>query len=224
MPALFSLPFAQLSTVPRSSFALAVQKLPSSPILEKLAFEQPWLSMVVFVAMGLVAKWFFSRQNQPRRGYLALGACLAFAAANFLLSMLVTTTRERLATLTRQTINQVVTGDAASLGPMLRSDLVVLPFGLNRDRVLEQVAVSMRGQYAVKDPSILELLVVQDSADAARSQFHLRVTPTQQMYGVPAASWWMLTWQRDPATGNWLISRIECQQIDGVSNIDGIRP
>ncbi|MBC7772821.1 MAG: hypothetical protein H7210_10030 [Pyrinomonadaceae bacterium] len=224
MPALIFSPIAHISTPPATVLTIAVQKLSAPPIIEKMAFEQPWLSMACLVAAGAAAMWFFSRTSQSRRGLLALGICLVLAAANFLASMLVTTTREEVGALTRQVITHVTAGDATSLAPMLRSDLVVYPFGMSRDRVLDLVSTSMRGQYAVKDSSVRELIAAQDSTVAVRSQFHLRATPTQAGYGFPVSSWWMLTWQRDTATGGWLISRIECQQIDGVTNVENIRP
>jgi len=180
--------------------------------------------MLVLTTIGAASLWYLARHGRRRLGYLLLGTCLTLAAANYLLAALVTTTRERIASLTRETIRHVIAGDPASLGPLLRSDVVVYPFGITHDRLLDLVATSMRGIYAVKDVSILELVAVEDSPSAARSQVHLRVTPSQQIYAFPTASWWMLTWQRDRETGSWLISRIECQEIEGVGNLETIRP
>lgn len=223
MPALFTRAVAQLSTVPDPARSLGLQKLTGTPMLEKLVFEQPWLSMLALVAAGLIAMWALSRQNQGRRGQAILAACVVLAGANYLVSVLVTTTRERISSLTREAIRHVIAGDAQSLDPLLRSDMVVHPFGITRDRVLQEVSVSMRGRYAVKSHSVLEMRTTQDSETAVRSQFHLRATPSQQLYELPVGSWWVLTWQKD-ATGTWLISRIECQQVDGVGNVENIRP
>ncbi|MGE4198891.1 MAG: hypothetical protein AB7G11_17420, partial [Phycisphaerales bacterium] len=137
----------------------------------------------------------------------------------------VTTPGERCMRLTRAAIRHVLAPDAAALSPLLRADLVVRPFSLSKDAVLSAVATHMAGDYAVQSSSILSLRAVQDSADAVRTQVHLRATPRSALYNVPTGSWWILTWQRDPVGESpWVVTQIECQHIDGVSNPASVRP
>lgn len=193
-------------------------------MVERVLFEQPWALMFVLVAAGVVGALACVRQGRRKLAPLVLIAGLGLAAVNFGVATAVTTSRERCVELTRETVKAVIAADATALAPLLRSDLVVRPFGLSRDGVLAAVVRYMKGEYAVKSSSIQSLSATQDSADAVRTQLHIRVTPENSMYGYPPGSWWILTWQRSPGTDNWLLTQIECQQIDGVNDLSGVRP
>mgnify|MGYP000691397208 CR=1 FL=1 len=102
-----------------------VQKLPSVPMLDRLLFEQPWLSIIVILAGGIAAWYFLSRAGQRRQGAYILGVALLLAGLNMLVATGVTTERERASALTRTAIQLVATGDDAGLAPLLRTDMIV---------------------------------------------------------------------------------------------------
>jgi hypothetical protein len=80
------------------------------------------------------------------------------------------------------------------------------------------------GEYAVKDHSIAFARAVVDSPTIARSQLRVRVTPASAVYSSVIGSWWILHWAREGPAGEWRITALECQSIDGIGDPQGIRP
>lgn len=214
---------AQLWPLAGRVLAADVPRLPGSPLLDRFVFEEPWISSAMLIALG-VAAWYALRNHERRAWRVpALLIGLSLAVVNIAVALIVTTPRERCIELTRNAVEYVVMGDAASLGPMLRSDLVVRPLGYSRDRVLDRASTVMRGEYAVKDHQMSDLSATQDSENAIRTQVRVRATPTNGLYAYPIGSWWILTWQKAAGTSDtWVITQIECQQIDGVSDVGSL--
>ncbi len=203
-----------------------VVRIPPAPLLERYLYEQPWSLMAVCIIAAVAAAYVFTQKRRARFAITAILVGLCLAGLNWLSATFVTTVRERCRELTKRVVAYTLAGDSASLSPLLRSDVIVRPFALSRERLLDAVSTRMRSTYAVNDSSILSLAATIDSPGAVRTQIHLRVTPQESLYAVPTGSWWILTWQRhEPGGPNaWLLTQIECQQIDGVGNPSTINP
>lgn len=217
----FSALLAQGGTNPD---AASVPTLPTPPWIEATLFESPWTGMVVLVAAGAVAFWWFNRLQQGRTGAIVLAGAIAAAVGLFLTARFVTTEREELADRTETLVGRVAKADVDGISRMLAPDVRVTIFGRDRGFTAQSIGRwvenSMRpgAMYGVKDYSVGSLTATIDGANVARTQCRVRVT--SETYGIPIGSWWRLTWRKDSAqggSGDWLVTQIEAMQIDAVA-------
>lgn len=208
--------------------AAPVSMLPAAPFFERWLLESPWLLMGVLVVLGVLGFLALSRQgrSRPAAGALILG--LVLAAMAFSISALVTTPRETLQGLTRDTIAAAATADTRRLGDLLEPQArAILPsplpsVGGGRDALLDAVRQYPGGEYPIREHSVSAVQAVIDGPNTARTQVRVwaRLNKEQAFYDAPIGSWWRLSWRRDPGSGPgqwgpWRITTIEMLQLDG---------
>lgn len=190
-------------------------------------FDNPWplAGLLVAVAVGLV--WWFNRQGKAKEGVRWAALCGALAAAAVLTGRLVTTQREVLMAQTRQLISVTAKADLVVLEPLLAREIVLTLPGnsaaFSRGQILDLVRKYPGGQYPVESVSIDSVQAVLDGPSIANAQVHVRTSaPEATLYDFPVGSWWKIGWRRDG--DRWVVSSLQCLQIDGVSPGTSVSP
>lgn len=183
-------------------------------------FDNPWplAGLLIVAAIGLV--WWFNREAKASQGVRWAGLCIALATAVMLTANLVTTQREIVIRQTRQLITVTAKADLAALEPLLGREIALsLPGNsaqFSRGQILDLVRKYPGGQYPVESVSINSIQAVLDGGSIANTQVHVRTrAPEATMYDFPVGSWWKIGWRRDG--DRWVVSSLQCLQIDGVS-------
>jgi len=166
--------------------------------LSVLLFEQPWIFMVVALAAGLIASWWFKQRGNAGKGLAILAASAAFAGLLFLVAKLVVTDRERVALgmreLLRTTAKVDATGLAALLDPQAKLYYFKSPAGLDREGIIGAVRSDLGQTYRIKDWGIQELQIAPLSEGTMATRMRVRVTP--EAWNFPHVSWWSVEWKK----------------------------
>lgn len=198
--------------------------LPSSKGYERWILENPLPLTALFVLAGLLM-WFVMRgKGRAKEGAWIAAAFLVLGAIVMGTGMLVQTEREVLTARSHVLVDAVATVNVAKVSGMLAGDVVVAPFGFGKDMILRRLESDLGGMYAIKEHRVLEAVAAIDGPNSARTQVHVRATPDEGLYNAPVGSWWMLHWRKDGKTGEWMVTQLELQQMDGVGSVDSIRP
>jgi len=171
----------------------------SEPLdLGVLLFEQPWIFMVLVLAAGLIASWWFNRRGSAGKGVAILAGSAAFAGLLFLAAKLVVTDRERVALGMRELLRSTATvntvGLTKLLDPQARLYYFKSPAGLDRDGIVSAVKSDLGQMYRIKDWGIQELQIAPLSEGTMASQMRVRVTP--EAWNFPHVSWWSVEWKK----------------------------
>lgn len=196
-----------------------VPPLPKPPALESLLLESPTLLIVALAAVALAAFFGFRAQGQSSRGSLIAGIALVLAGALFLLSRMVTTPREKMATQTRELVRAAAEVDIPALNELMVPDarLITGRFrviagmdGASREQIIAGVEERIGGRYRVDEWAVLKLQATQDGPAVGRTQTQVRVNA-----GGLNFSWWKIDW-RLQEDGQWRVVGIEPLFISGV--------
>jgi len=173
-----------------------------------LLFEQPWIFMVLALAAGLVASWWFKRRGSAGKGLAILAGSAAFAGLLFLAAKLVVTDRERVAVGMRELLRTTATVDTDGLtkllDPQARLYYFKSPAGLDRDGIIGAVKSDLGQMYRIKDWGIQELQIAPLSEGTMTTQMRVRVTP--EAWNFPHVSWWSVEWRK--TGGEWRVINI----------------
>ncbi len=177
--------------------------------LSVLLFEQPWIFMVLALAAGLVASWWFKRRGSAGKGLALLAGSAAFAGLLFLAAKLVVTDRERVSVGMRELLRTTATVDTDGLtkllDPQARLYYFKSPAGLDRDGIIGAVKSDLGQMYRIKDWGIQELQIAPLSEGTMTTQMRVRVTP--EAWNFPHVSWWSVEWKK---TGDeWRVIKIQ---------------
>lgn len=195
-----------------------VPQLPIAPLLERTLFESPWLAAAGLLIVGLVAAWLLAQQGRRRPALIAAILGPVLAALVVLTATLVTTTRERLISDTRELIAATAAADITRLESMLAPDVALRVFWVNRAHpraeLLDLVRQYPGGQTPVKSWTINQSAASIDGPNAARTQVHITTrSPSATLYDIPMGSWWRIEWRQSPDQ-TWSVRGIECLQGD----------
>lgn len=190
-------------------------------------FDNPWplAGLLIVAAIGLV--WWFNREGKARQGVRWAGLCLMLAAAVTLTGNLVTTQREILGGQTRLLISVASKADTVALESLLGREIVLTVPGnsanFSRGQILDLVRKYPGGQYPVESVSVDRVQTVLEGRSVATTQVQVRTrAPEATMYDFPVGSWWKIGWRRDG--DRWVVSSLQCLQIDGVSPGTSVSP
>lgn len=197
------------------------EPIPDPPLLANLLFEAPLGPVCVALAVGAVGWFLLSRAGRGRAALFVAGAAVGIAGLVLALAAGVTTDREAAAARTRELVAAVAKADVPAVESMLGDRVTVRFFGTpvpwDRDGVIERVRKYLGGTYRVKEgETTIRALRAAGGKEALPILTQCRVTVVPELTGFPASSWWKLSWRRD-ASGRWLVSEIDVQQIDGLA-------
>jgi len=208
--------------------APAVSNLPVAPLLERWWLESPWMLMGALGLLGVVGFLALSRRGRSREAAGAVILGLVLAAMVFSVAAMLTTPREGLQRLTRETIAAAAAADTGRLAEVLDAQARVMVLsgapavGGGREAILDAVREYPGSRYPIREHSMSAVQAVVDGPNTARTQVRVwvRLNKEQAFYDVPIGSWWRLSWRRDPlggagAWGPWRITSIEMLQLDG---------
>lgn len=190
--------------------------LPRGPLAERLLFESPLLPVAILIAAGLAGYVFFNSRAQFRRGITI--ACVAgiLALGIWITSTLVETTREKLASITREVVDATARADAPRLSTWLHPECeLIYPVGRNevsREQLLSMVTEEVGRRVGVKDHDVVRVQAYNDNERFARVQVKVWVMTDG---AGPNTSWWKLEFEASPE-GQWLVRRIEPIAISGM--------
>lgn len=211
LPAVSGVMTLQIASVANAQGPLnkgpAVPPLPSSPVVARYLFENPWPLVVVLVVACIGVLVAMNQRGRAKQG-VAIAAGLALAAAGvWLTAKLVVTPREGLRKQTYRLIDAVIRVDAARAGQILEPEAVAyfreMPTGT---AIMPWISTNLSGQYRVREWAVLEEQATIDGPNAARTQFHVRVTAED--YGLPYLGWVRFNWRKD-ASGAWRVKSVE---------------
>ncbi len=226
-----------LAQVPASSNASAPAPLNAPPFLAHYFFENPIPAAAIGLALAAGCGWWvLTGRAKGNRwlGWVAIAVAMA-SLGIFFASRAITTERERLITMTREVIAHAVRADTVELQPMLASEVTFTLLGnespFNRAQLLALVA-KYPGQVTPIDwHKTSNLQAALQGGTFATTQVHVRVGSKETtMYDVPVGSWWRLTWRRSGSNtassemGAWVVTSLECLQIDGVPAGTNVQP
>lgn len=205
--------------------ATAPAPLPKGSLLDRLLFDQPWGTVALLAALGLIAFLAMRQQGKSRQGMAIAGAAGTLALGAVVTSMLVTTARERVRGLTRELVHATASVDSPTLVRLLAPDARVsdprraLPFPFpsvaGRDALLDHIAQRMGGggEWKLKDWSIARVEATLDGPQIARTHARIRVTPeagAAMGFNFSTTSWWRIDWRRStPNASDWQAFAIE---------------
>ncbi|MEO1128745.1 MAG: hypothetical protein AAFX05_03440 [Planctomycetota bacterium] len=189
-----------------------VEDLPSGPTHEVLLFEQPTLTAIGLVVLGLVAAMVLQRMGKGRVGAALIPVSLLLAVGVVFLARSVETTREMLTNRTEQFVERFVAGDVQGVERML-SERVVLASGgadVGQDRAW-LVRVAAGAEQEVLSASFRSRGAILDDDAHGRTRF--TVATEHGEFSGEVTSSWEFSW-RQFADG-WRIVRFECLSIRG---------
>ncbi len=194
--------------------------LPAAPLLDRLLFENPWPLSIALVVLGVGAYLVLNSRGKPGKGGVFALIGLLLAAAVWVASSMVVTTRERLELLTKELVAAVATADTTQLDRLLAPDIRLYAFfatdGIGKDLILDRVRrdFGASGPYRVKEHAVLENDATLDGPRVGRVQVKVRVT--SENFGFPNLSWWKIDYREEG--GQWRVTGIEPISIGGLSN------
>lgn len=195
----------------------ALPPLPEAPLLERVFLEEPWPALLLVGLAGAIGVAVFWRRGRGGPALLAGAGAAVLGLGIWVLAAAVTTLRERLAEQTRALVAATATGDSATVRALLleSASLGVLGTRGNFDkaRILRLVETDLQGPWRVVSHRVVSTQATLDGPSAGRTRVRVRVEP--EATRVPVGSWWLLEWRMD-AAGEWRVSSIRCEQIDGV--------
>lgn len=198
--------------------------LPDSPWFQHHFLEHSGWPASIIVLLGLSLFLILSQGERRALGVKIAGALLAMGVLVWGIGRLVETPAEALATRTHTLVGLIAKANTTAASPMLDDAVVIKAqtFATSSDKAstLERVQVLLGTLYPIKDWAILETQSHIDDPTRARTRVLVR---SESDVGIGINfSWWLLTWQRG-AGGEWRVTRVEGEAIQGLFNADGSR-
>jgi len=187
-----------------------------------MLFESPWYGATLLLLLAAVAYVVLNRRGKFLAGLLAALAVAIAAAGLIVLASVIETPRERMRAMAAQLVGAVATADVDTLDGLLSDDARLVyflsPAGMGKSEILGLVEQRFRGEYRVKEWSVLENQATMDGPEVGRVQIKVRVIA--QDWNVPNVSWWKIDLRRDKQTQNFKITGIRSIAIAGVSEVN----
>lgn len=208
---------AMVATGLPASIGGRVAPLPAAPALEVALFESPLAVVFALVVLSLAA--FFVLRSRGGAAFVGAGVGLALAAGVFVVSVIVTTPRERMSSGTRELVRAAVEVDAGALRELLAPDarLVSGKFrsvagmdSVGREQIISGVEDVVGQRYGVEKWAVLKVQATRDGPNVGRTQVQVRVEA-----GGMSFSWWKIDWRLED-DGVWRVVGIEPLFISGV--------
>ncbi|MCA9310914.1 MAG: hypothetical protein KDA21_06890 [Phycisphaerales bacterium] len=179
--------------------------LPAPPFLERWFLEQPLVTGIILLAVGVILARVLYMREQGRAAAVSCAICAVLAVGTYITGTLVETQRETLERRTREFIETIKTSDEARARDYLAQSVSVSSGGtsfdrLDRDWMLSMVDVVM-AQVEVTSSSF-HVRGAEVQGDVGRTQYAARVV--SRRYGGPHPTTWELQWQRE-RDGVWRI-------------------
>lgn len=194
----------------------AVRPLAATPAIERILFEEPLPLILGFCVAGVAGFIWFNQRAKLRQAIAAIVIGLAFAAAGWLASRIVTTPREAIRSAAATLVEATATGDGATLRGLVdpgvtvqsgnRDVPITLTQGVDAVVMLVNSTLGPSGRYPVQSAEIMENQATLDGPEVARSQVRVRVVQRSGS-GFHTFAWVRVDWRRD---GNsWKARTIE---------------
>lgn len=196
--------------------------LPAPPLLERLAFEQPWPVTLALLAAGLGAYLVLNARGRPGRGGAIAGLLAILAGAHVITAVLIRTARERMIDVASRLVDRVATGDADGVALILLDDArleATRYFAqLDRDQILARVSAQFGtgGGYQAHEHDIVEITASRDGSGVGRVLLKVRVVPEASR--VPVFSWWQLD-TRAEQPDQWRVRGITLISVSGAGSM-----
>jgi hypothetical protein len=208
------LTLAQLAPPGSRNPLASVERLPGTPLPDRWLYETPWTPAVLLAVAGMIAALLLARAARPRAGALAVTLALTLAAGLVALAHSVKTPRELLIDRTRALVAAVLGADAnrlqRELSPTFTLTLLGRQSARGKDHIVQQVRADIAQRFGAKASELRWVRATIDGPTSARTQ--ASVLATSDLLGSPTPTVWMLYWRAD-AQGQWLLSRLEAQEI-----------
>ena len=202
--------------------AAAPTPLPGPGAFQAWVLERPLAPAVLLLVVGVVL-WFILRgqgkEKEGRRAALALGV---LGVGVFAAGTLVETTNEKLSARARELVAAVATVNSTQVDGFLASDAIAMPWGFSREVIMRRLEADLGRAFPIKEHAVQQVRAKVDGPNLARTQLRVRVVVDSPLYNIPNSSWWMVSWRKEAATGEWKVIQIEAQQIDGVGDVSNI--
>lgn len=197
--------------------------LPDAGPFQKWVLEQPLIPAILLVGVGAALFYILRGQGKAKEGRnLALVLSLV-GVAIYVAGSLVETTGEKLQTRARKLVDAVARVNSTEVDQLLAPDASVAPWGFDRDTIMRRLENDLGRVYPIKSHSIQSLRAHVDGPNSARTQVRVTVVSDGALYSGPTGSWWLISWRKDSATGEWKVREIECQSIDFL-DVKSLRP
>lgn len=187
--------------------------LPPPPVIEHWLFERPFVVGPGAFALGLAVFLLLNKRNQAKQGLLVGGGLMALGVVALVLGMTVETSRERVIRHSRELVDALVEGDAATIDSLLSQDLVLSAGAMPiQSKPLAMRAVeTFQSQVKVTEHGVSATeAMITSQGNSAATQFRVRAVSN---YG-PGVGWFRLSWRRQP-DGQWRIHLIELLRLNG---------
>ncbi len=209
---------AQLPTRP------APPPIPDPPWLEHALLESPWTVAIALFVCGLAAGYTLFKGGRSRLAWAAALVPCLLSAGVLSLAAAITTDRELAQARAEALIRAVARADAPAVSELLSPRLTVRLVGVltswSKDDVVERVQRDMAGRYALHNRAATIRSARASGPDGGVIRTQCRVIVEPEATRFPTGSWWLLTWRQD-SSGQWRVSELELQQVDGLP--DGVR-
>lgn len=196
--------------------------LPSPPLLERLALEQPWAATLVLLALAVGAYLVLNARGRPGRGGTIAGIIVIIAGVHLVAATLVRTPRERMIDAARRLVDRVAAGDAPGAGLILAEDARVESTRffpeLDREQVLSRIGGGFGpgGGDTLHEHDVVTISAARDGPGVGRVLLKVRVVPEASR--VPVFSWWQLD-TREHEPGRWRVRTVTLISISGAGTL-----
>lgn len=189
-------------------------QLPAPPEIQRWLFERPLTAGAVLLVFALVAMVGGRFQGRPRAGMLVGLGFLAAGALIAILSVAITTDRERILDRSRAVMDAIRAGDTAA-APAYFADTVTAVVaggsaGLDREWVTDVVAL-FPDQLVIESAKVQERRAAIDGDGLGRTQVFVRGGPKGASANL---TWWQFSWRRSPE-GDWRIHSMDLLLLNG---------
>lgn len=205
--------------MPQALSLPAPPELPPSPIVSGLLFENPWVIVVVLLALAILIYLWRHRAGNPRSLLKVSAVMIVLAGVLVLIAGTIKTSRERMVQASRSLIARVAAGDAPAirslLTPEARATATRFYPELDLEDVLTQVEgrFGVRGSEPIREFAIVEIGAAERAPGNGRVRLLVRVVPESTRF--PLLSWWTLDLDRE-GEGAWRVRTVTLYSISGV--------
>lgn len=192
----------------------APPQLPAPPEIQHWLFERPLTSGLVLLAIALIAVVGGRAQGRARYGRLVGAGIGALAGLVVLVSLLVTTDREKVHAATEAVMQAIRTGDAPGAEPFFADAVTFIAAGgaasVEKPWIMDTVDL-FPDQLQIEGVKAPQRRVSVDGEGLARSQLQVRGGPSGATANL---TWWQFSWRR-AEDGQWQIHGMDLLLLNG---------